>query len=171
MLPRSAGQCSSARMPPEQSSPRGPLFQGDRWSSPSAWAAAARPCTGRRCVQIGECDGQLLQGGRCAGLIEVHEVIGGEAEHVREVSTAAPRLQEVLDAGERIAPALQFGDQLETPNMPVAVDPGAASSLGGRQDADGLIIPDGATRGAGLGGKLVDAQLVQRHRNRARSHV
>jgi hypothetical protein len=39
--------------PPEQSSPRGPAFQGVRWDDPEAWAAAARPCTDRRSVTIG----------------------------------------------------------------------------------------------------------------------
>jgi hypothetical protein len=51
------GGARAGWFPPEQSSPLGPLFQGQRWSSPSGWAAAAGPCTGRRCVEIGACDG------------------------------------------------------------------------------------------------------------------
>jgi hypothetical protein len=42
---------------PEQSSPRGPAFQGERWDDPDGWARSARACTGRRCVRLGACDG------------------------------------------------------------------------------------------------------------------
>ena len=73
--PKPWGGARAGWFPPEQSSPRGPLFQGDRWSSPSAWAAAARPCTGRRCVQIGECDGP--EKAMTAGLIAVPLVAAG----------------------------------------------------------------------------------------------
>jgi hypothetical protein len=59
---RFAGRWGGARagwFPPEQSSPRGPAFQPQgRWSDPDGWAAAARPCTGRRCVELGACDGR-----------------------------------------------------------------------------------------------------------------
>jgi hypothetical protein len=59
---RFAGRWGTARagwFPPEQSSPRGPAFQPQgRWSDPAGWAAAAHPCTGRRCVEIGACDGR-----------------------------------------------------------------------------------------------------------------
>ena len=58
---RFRGRWGAARagwFPPEQSSPRGPAFQPQgRWSDPAAWAAAARGCTGRRCVRAGACDG------------------------------------------------------------------------------------------------------------------
>ena len=43
--------------PSENSSPRGPAFQGESWDDPSAFARAARPCTARRCVTVGACDG------------------------------------------------------------------------------------------------------------------
>jgi MYXO-CTERM domain-containing protein len=57
---RYRGRWGGARagwFPPEQSSPRGPAFQGERWDDPEAFARAARPCTGRRCVAAGACDG------------------------------------------------------------------------------------------------------------------
>jgi hypothetical protein len=57
---RFRGRWGGARagwFPPEQSSPRGPAFQGIRWDDPSAFARAARPCTARRCVTVGACDG------------------------------------------------------------------------------------------------------------------
>jgi hypothetical protein len=45
-------------IPGAMDSPRGPAFQGVRWSDPSAWAASARPCTRRACDERGECDGR-----------------------------------------------------------------------------------------------------------------
>ncbi|HEY8584250.1 MAG TPA: Vps62-related protein [Capillimicrobium sp.] len=43
--------------PAEQSSPRGPAFQGQgRWSDPDGWAAAARPCA-PECDRLDACDG------------------------------------------------------------------------------------------------------------------
>jgi hypothetical protein len=41
--------------PAEQSSPRGPAFQGQRWSDPEAWAASARDCQAD-CDRVDECD-------------------------------------------------------------------------------------------------------------------
>lgn len=57
---RHRGRWGGARagwFPPEQPSPRGPAFQGARWDDPSAFARSAQPCTGRRCVAVGACDG------------------------------------------------------------------------------------------------------------------
>ncbi|HET9315167.1 MAG TPA: Vps62-related protein [Vicinamibacteria bacterium] len=51
------GPARAGWFPPEQSSPRGPAFQGVRWDDPGAFARSARPCTGRRCVAVGACDG------------------------------------------------------------------------------------------------------------------
>jgi hypothetical protein len=47
---------SRARLPFEQSSPRGPAFQGVRWRDPAAFAASARGCMAGRCNESGECD-------------------------------------------------------------------------------------------------------------------
>ena len=47
---------SRARLPFEQSSPRGPAFQGVRWRDPAAFAASARSCMAGRCDEVGECD-------------------------------------------------------------------------------------------------------------------
>ena len=68
---RFRGRWGGARagwFPPEQSSPPGPAFQGVRWDDPSAFARSARPCTGRRCVEVGACDGAetALAGGAVA---------------------------------------------------------------------------------------------------------
>jgi hypothetical protein len=44
-------------VPGEMDSPRSPAFQpGGRWSDPEGWARRARPCTFRRCDELGECD-------------------------------------------------------------------------------------------------------------------
>ena len=51
---------SRARLPAEQSSPRGPAFQGVRWNDPAAFAASARGCMAGRCDRRGECDGREL---------------------------------------------------------------------------------------------------------------
>ena len=48
---------------------RGPAFQAQgRWDDPDGFARAARPCTGRRCVAVGACDGPetALAGGALA---------------------------------------------------------------------------------------------------------
>jgi len=50
------GGARAGWFPPEQSSPRGPAFQGVRWDDPDAWAATAHPCTRRDCDRRGECD-------------------------------------------------------------------------------------------------------------------
>jgi hypothetical protein len=49
---------SRAGWPFEQSSPRGPAFQGVRWDDPGAFAASARGCMAGRCDEVGECDGR-----------------------------------------------------------------------------------------------------------------
>ncbi len=49
---------SRARWPSEQSSPRGPAFQGERWDDPVAFAAGASGCKAGRCDRRGECDGR-----------------------------------------------------------------------------------------------------------------
>jgi hypothetical protein len=57
---RFRGRWGGARagwFPPEQPSPPGPAFQGERWDDPAGWARSARACTGRRCVRLGACDG------------------------------------------------------------------------------------------------------------------
>jgi hypothetical protein len=53
------GGARAGWVPGEQDSPRGPAFQPQgRWSDPAGWAARAAPCTGRRCVRVGACDGR-----------------------------------------------------------------------------------------------------------------
>jgi Vacuolar protein sorting-associated protein 62 len=51
---------SHAHLPFEQSSPRGPAFQGERWDDPAAFAASARGCMAGRCNAVGECDNREL---------------------------------------------------------------------------------------------------------------
>jgi hypothetical protein len=52
------GAARAGWVPGEMDSPRGPAFQGVRWSDPDAWAVGARPCTRRGCDERGECDGR-----------------------------------------------------------------------------------------------------------------
>jgi hypothetical protein len=53
------GDARAGWVPGEESSPRGPAFQPDgRWDDPDGWARRARPCTFRRCDELGECDGR-----------------------------------------------------------------------------------------------------------------
>ncbi len=67
------GGARAGWFPAEQSSPLGPAFQSQgRWSDPEGWARAARPCTGRRCVAVGACDGaETALGGGAAALLLV----------------------------------------------------------------------------------------------------
>ena len=62
---------SRAHWPFEQSSPRGPAFQGERWDDPAAFAASARGCMAGRCDERGECDGRELAvaGGAVGALV------------------------------------------------------------------------------------------------------
>ena len=51
------GGARAGWVPGEMDSPRGPAFQPQgRWSDPEDWAQQARPCTLRRCDEVGECD-------------------------------------------------------------------------------------------------------------------
>src|SRR4029079_11208597 len=51
------GGARAGWVPGEMDSPRGPAFQPQgRWSDPEGWARRARPCTQRRCNEVGECD-------------------------------------------------------------------------------------------------------------------
>jgi hypothetical protein len=51
------GGARAGWVPGETDSPRGPAFQPDgRWSDPEGWARRARPCTLKRCDEVGECD-------------------------------------------------------------------------------------------------------------------
>jgi hypothetical protein len=52
------GATRAGWVPGEMDAPRGPAFQGERWTDPDAWAAAARPCTRTDCDARGECDGR-----------------------------------------------------------------------------------------------------------------
>jgi hypothetical protein len=69
---------SRARLPFEQSSPRGPAFQPQgRWSDPGGFAASARPCTDGRCDERGECDGrELALGGGAVGALGLLVLVG-----------------------------------------------------------------------------------------------
>ena len=68
---------SRARWPAEQSSPRGPAFQGESWDDPGAFAAQARPCTGGRCDERGKCDArELAVGGGATAVLGVLGLVG-----------------------------------------------------------------------------------------------
>ena len=51
------GASRAGAVPGEQDSPRGPAFQGVRWSDPAAFAASARACA-VACRRVGACDGR-----------------------------------------------------------------------------------------------------------------
>jgi hypothetical protein len=88
---RYPGRWGGARagwFPPEQPSPRGPALQGVRWDDPSAFARTARPCTGRRCVELGACDGR--ETALAGGALALVALLGGvEWWRRRRTSTAA----------------------------------------------------------------------------------
>ena len=71
------GRARRGWVPGEMDSPRGPAFQPDgRWSDPDAWARAARPCTHRRCDEVGECDGRETAITLAAPLVAALAVLG-----------------------------------------------------------------------------------------------
>ncbi|HEX8103700.1 MAG TPA: Vps62-related protein [Solirubrobacteraceae bacterium] len=70
---RFAGRWGASRagvVPGEQSSPRGPAHQPQRWDDPAAFARSARPCRAG-CDAKGECDGRetALAGAGAGGLL------------------------------------------------------------------------------------------------------
>ena len=69
---------SGACWPSEQSSPRGPAFQGERWDDPGASAASASGCMAGRCDRRGECDAdEKALVGAGAGLFGAAGLLGG----------------------------------------------------------------------------------------------
>ncbi len=107
-----------------------------------------------------EC-GELVEGGGDAGFVEVHELVGGEAEDLAEIGAVAPGVEQVADAGEGVAPGLEPADQLEPNEVRRAVDPDPAAPPGRGEHAEGLVLADGADREPGPLGELIDTPLVR----------
>jgi len=77
-----------ATWPYESDSPRGPAFQGERWSDPDAFAASARGCAAERCRELGACDGrETLVGG---ALLTLGALLVGGAGAARRRHRRAP---------------------------------------------------------------------------------
>jgi len=86
---RYAGRWGDSRagwVPGEMDSPPGPARQPQgRWSDPTAWALAARPCTRRDCDRRGECDGRETA---MAGLLALVGLVWALAFGVRRMQRA-----------------------------------------------------------------------------------
>lgn len=122
--------------------------------------------------QVGEEAGELVEGGGRAGFVEVDELVGGEAEHLTEIGAVAPTGQQVTDAGERVATVLEPGDQLEPRDVGGSVDADPPAALGRGEQAEGLVLADGANGDPSAPGELVDGELpivLGRH-GRSRIH-
>jgi aminoglycoside phosphotransferase (APT) family kinase protein len=103
--------------------------------------------------------GELVGGGGGAGLVEVDELVGFEAEHFAEVGAVAPGPDEVADSGEGVAAVLQPADQLEAGEVCSPVDADPPTAFGRGEEPHGLVFADRAHREPGTGGELVDSQL------------
>jgi hypothetical protein len=79
MRSREPWGASRASWPGEQSSPRGPAFQGIRWDDPAGFAARARFCTRDRCDERGECDGREWALAGAAGVLALLALLGMRA--------------------------------------------------------------------------------------------
>ena len=102
---------------------------------------------------------ELVERGRCAGLVDVDELVGLEPEHLAEVGAGAPVAEQVADAGERVAAVAESGDQLEAPEVAGPVQTDATLPARSGEDPDGLVLPEGAHRKAHQSGQLVDGPL------------
>jgi hypothetical protein len=85
------GDSRAGWVPGEMSSPRGPAFQPQgRWSNPTGWAAAARPCTRRECDRRGECDArETATAGVLAGLGSIWALVFARRRMRRAVGAPA----------------------------------------------------------------------------------
>lgn len=102
--------------------------------------------------QLGACKSQggLVEGGGA----------GVEAEQVWQLGSGVPGVEEVADAGERVAALLQAADELEAPSVLGAVDTDAALTERRGEEPHRLVLPDGAHGQAGVAGQLVDGHAL-----------
>jgi hypothetical protein len=87
------GHARAGAVPGEMDSPRGPGFQH---TDPDAFAATARPCTGDRCDEVGECDSRELLLPLAAPVLAALAVI---AARRRRSSRDAEHLQPGMGGG------------------------------------------------------------------------
>jgi len=87
-----------------------------------------------------------------------------DAEQGNQVSPALPCPEQVADPGQRVAAALQAGDELQALDVPAAVQAQAAPPFGRRQQAHRVVLADGANRQLDPPGQVVDGQRFIRLR-------
>ncbi|MET4640897.1 hypothetical protein ABID95_000597 [Streptomyces atratus] len=85
--------------------------------------------------------------------------LGDEPEHPAEAAARVPRLQQFLDAGQRVTAVQQVGDLPEPGKMRVPVHIGPAAPLRCRQQSPVLVGPDRADRGAARVRQVLDPVL------------
>ena len=107
--------------------------------------------------QRGKQLGELSERGGGARFVDVHELVGLEAEHVGECCSVAPRREEIADTGERVPPVLEAVDELEATEVAGVVAPDAAFPPRWVEQAHRLVFADRAHRRPALTGELVDA--------------
>lgn len=109
--------------------------------------------------EVGHEAAELVHGDGRAGLVEMDKLVGIETEDVTEVVPVAPRCEEIADAGERVAALLEPADELEPFDVRAPVDAQSTPPFRGGQQAESLVLPDGAYRDLGDVGELVDGEF------------
>src|SRR5262245_2840317 len=89
---------------------------------------------------------ELLRRRARAGLVELHELIGVETEDLAEIASVAPRIEEVSNAGERVATRLEPTDELKARDMARPVDPDAPATRRRREQSESLVLADRPNR-------------------------
>ena len=105
---------------------------------------------------------QLIQSGWRAGLVDVNELVGFDAEYVAQVRPRRPVAQEVADAGERVAAVPKSSDEVEPTDVSGSVQADPADPAGRGKDPEGLVLADGANGQGGERGELIDRPRVDR---------
>jgi hypothetical protein len=112
---------------------------------------------------VGEEAGQLVEGHLSRrGADERRRQRLLEAEHVAQAAPVLPRLEQLADGGQRVAPAEHGQDEAEAPQVVLAVDAPPPLAPGRREEPALLVQPDVPHGGPGLAGQLVDGPLLRR---------
>jgi hypothetical protein len=114
--------------------------------------------------QVGHQPGELVGAPWHAGLVDVDELIGPQAEDLAQLGAVPPRREQVADAGQRVAAFLETGDEPQALQVARSVDPHPAPPPGRGKQAHRLVLADRPHRQIDPPGQLVDRQLEGRVR-------
>jgi hypothetical protein len=109
--------------------------------------------------ELGDYSRKLFDGGRCARLLDVDELVCDETQYFSEVTAISPRLEQIADAGQRIPARLKPLDERESLLVIAPVHADAAPAGRRREEAGGLVLTDGPHRKADPACEFVDREL------------